>query len=208
MVINYYGKASIRLSFGDIVLALNPISKGADSKSNWFGADIALASLNDPIFNGTQDMTAGGKEPFEIVGPGEYELAGVFIRGYESKGPKNKINTVYTVVLEGMKVCHLGVLAANDLSTEVIEEISGSDILFVPLGAEETVSPKEAAKITRSLIPKLVIPILYHEDEKGTILSDFMKEIGASKTEPLAKLSLKKKDLENKEAEVVILQLS
>ena len=106
MVITYYGKGFVRLQFGDMVVAINPSSKNADAKSSRFGADIVLSSLRAPAFSGFENMTGGSKEPFAIDGAGEYELSDVFIRGYESVGPEAKINTVYTVILEGMKIVH------------------------------------------------------------------------------------------------------
>ncbi len=210
MVITYYGKAFVRLSFGDLVVAVNPIGKEAELKSARFGADITLSSLNHPAFDGTGELLAGGKEPFEITGAGEYELSGVFIRGYESKGPQEKINIIYTILLEGMKIVHLGALAENSLLPSVEEDIAGADILFVPVGDEATISPNVAAKLASSLIPKLIIPILYGEDEKSNFLSSFLKEIGGNgkKAEALLKLAIKKKDLEGKEAEVAVLKMS
>ncbi len=203
MVITYYGKAFVRLQFGDMVVAINPIDKEAKAKNSRFGADIALISLLSPEFNGIASLAYGSKEPTAFNGPGEYELADVFIKGYPSVGPKDKINTIYTVVLEGMKICHLGALTKNDLDPETVEEISGANILFVPLGDEDTMAPAAAAKLASSLIPNIVIPVLFGADDKAGPLREFLKEMGADQVEMVDKLSLKKKDLEEKEAEVV-----
>ena len=208
MIITYYGKAFVKLQFGDMTVAINPISKKVEGKSPRFGADIALSSLQVPEFSGTDLLVSSSKEPFIIDGPGEYELSDVFIKGYPSPGPDGRVNTIYMVQIEGMKICHLGGLAENNLADSILEEISGADVLFVPLGEQETVSAKLAAKLGSSLIPKIIIPVLYGEKETTGALIEFLKEIGGNKPKSIDKLSLKKKDLENKEGEVVVLMSS
>ena len=61
---------------------------------------------------------------------------------------------------------------------------------------------KTAAKLTSSLEPKLIIPMDYNE----STLKAFLKELGEEKAEVVDKLTLKKKDLDNKEGEVIVLQ--
>src|SRR5690606_37294762 len=141
MIITYYGKAFVKLQFGDMVVALNPIGKDSKAKSTRFGANIGLASLLTADFSGFESLNGGSKDLFTIDGPGEYELSDVFIKGYLSAGPADHLNTIYTVLLEGIKICHLGALALNDLPGDVVEEISGCDILFVPVGENDTLSP-------------------------------------------------------------------
>ncbi len=205
MVITYYGKAFVKLQFGDMVVAFNPIGKNSKAKSSRFGANIGLSSLRNDDFDGFDLLNGGNKDLFAIDGPGEYELSDVFIKGYASKGSEDKINTIYTVLLEGMKVCHLGALAFNDLPAEIVEDISGSDILFTPVGENETMSPKDSAKLASSLLPKIIIPVLYG-DSKSSALKDFLKEIGAPGEKTVDKLSLKKKDLEGRQGDVVVLE--
>ncbi len=125
MVITYYGGGFIKAVFGDTVIAINPIDKVAR-----FGADIALVSLSDDLFSGVAGLTGGGKEPFVIEGPGEYEYLGTFVKGYESTGPNGKVNTIYSFILEGMRVVCLGGLATNNIWPETLEEINGADLLI------------------------------------------------------------------------------
>lgn len=205
MIITYYGKAFVKLQFGDMIVALNPISKESKAKTSRFGANIALASLKSPDFSGVEMLSVGSKEPFVIDGPGEYELSDVFIKGYESVGPEEKLNTIYTVLLEGMRICHLGALAFNDLKGGIVEDISGCDVLFVPVGGNDTLSPKEASKMVTTLIPKIVIPVLFG-DSKSEELKEFLKEVGAPGEKSAEKISLKKKDLEGSQGRVVLLQ--
>src|SRR3989344_4368633 len=108
MIITYHGVDFFKVTFGDTVLAVNPTSKDSKFKGTRFGSDITLISLNSPEHNGADVTSRGDKESFLIQGPGEYEVSGVFIKGFLSKsnyGGSEKINTIYTVSLEGMHIC-------------------------------------------------------------------------------------------------------
>ncbi len=61
---------------------------------------------------------------------------------------------------------------------------------------------KASAKLVASLEPKMVIPMDYDE----VSLKAFLKETGEEKAEVVDKLTLKQKDLENKEGEVVVMK--
>ncbi|MDQ5958120.1 MAG: hypothetical protein QG665_470 [Patescibacteria group bacterium] len=205
MVITYLGTGFIKVTFGDTVIALNPVSKGTNGKTARFGADIAMVSAPLPAFAGVEGLTGGGKEPFIVDGPGEYEYSDIFIRGYQSSGPEGTINTIYSFILEGMRIVSLGVLASSDLAPEVIEDISGADILFAPAGDEGSMSGRLAGKLASSLDPKIIIPVL-HGGAKSDGLKEFLDEAGEPAGGVQDKLSIKKKDLEGKEAEVVVLE--
>ena len=91
MIITHYGGEFFKIQFGDATLALNPVSKDSKLKPTRFGADVALVSLDDPDFNGVDQIGFGEKMPFIISGPGEYEINGIFIQGFSSVGGKDKI---------------------------------------------------------------------------------------------------------------------
>jgi len=207
MIITYLGGEFIKVQFGDTILAFNPISKDSSLKSSKFGADIVLSSLNHSDMNGVEQVTFGEKKPFVLTGPGEYEVKDVFIKGLMSEsnyGGEKRINTVYSVSLEGMNICFLGAICTPELPKDTDEAIDGVDILFVPIGGEGVLSPSEAYKLAVGIEPKIIIPIHYGNIGIKDALKSFLKEAGEN-PKPEAKLTLKKKDLEGKEAEVVIL---
>src|SRR3989344_7980179 len=115
MVITHHGGQCFKVTFGDLTLVFDPISKGSALSPVRFGADIALVSRNHPDYNGIEEVTYGDKVPFAITGPGEYERAGVTVRGFPSAGPDGAINTIYSVELEDMILVHLGALSEEDL---------------------------------------------------------------------------------------------
>jgi L-ascorbate metabolism protein UlaG (beta-lactamase superfamily) len=192
-------------------LAFDPISKESKLKASSFGADIALVSLNHRDMNGVGQASRGEKEAFVINGPGEYEVKGVFIKGLPSAsyyGGEKKINTIYTVNLENMNLCFLGALSEVNIPNETKEAIDGVDILFVPVGdisndskEKGTLSAGEAYKFAVSLEPSIIIPMNYTDAS----LKAFIKEGGAEGLKPVDKLTIKKKDLEGKESEIIVL---
>ncbi len=210
MIITYHGADFFKVTFGDTTLAVNPISKDSPVKSTRFGSDITLVSLlNSPEHNGTDVTSRGEKESFIINGPGEYEVRGVFIKGFLSKssyGGEERINTIYTINLEGITLCFFGALGDEKIPANVVEAIDGVDILFVPIGGDGVLSPAVAHKLALQFEPKLIIPSHYGEVGEKDALKKFLKEAGEEKAESLDKLTIKKKDLEGKEGEVTVLQ--
>lgn len=210
MIITYQGVEFFKVQFGDTVLAFNPISKDSKFKNSRFFADVALVSANHADFNGVENLSYSGKEPFVISGPGEYEVKGVFIKGFASKsnyGEKERINTVYSVSLEGMNLFFLGAIGEPDVK-EAKEAIDGIDVLFVPIGGNGVLEPSVAYKFAVSLEPKIIIPMHYGDSLGKDALKVFLKEAGAEGVEHLDKLTLKKKDLEGKEGEVMVVTAS
>jgi len=204
MVITYQGVQSFKVQFGDTVLAFDPVSKDSKLKSSSFGADIALISLNHPDMNGAEQASRGERQAFVISGPGEYEVGGVFVKASNSVsnyGGSEHINTIYNVNLENMNLCFLGALGDANISADAKSSIENVDILFVPISGEGVLNPTEAYKFAVSLEPSIIIPMNY--DDKS--LKAFLKEGGADGTKAIDKLTIKKKDLEGKESEIVVL---
>lgn len=208
MIINFLGGEFVKIQFGDTVLAFNPVSKDSELKSSKFGADVVLSTLNHPDMNGVDVVTFGDKKPFAVSGPGEYEIGGVFIKGFASESNyagEKRINTIYTVTLENMNICFLGAIDNAELPKAADEAIDEVDILFVPIGGEGVLDPAKAYKLAVSIGPKIIIPIHYGDIGGKDALKAFLKEAGET-PKPEAKLTLKKKDLEGKDADVVVLE--
>jgi len=204
MVISYAGGECFKVSQGDLTLAFNPPAKDSKLASAKFGADIALVSLDHADFNGVENAAFGEREPFVIQGPGEYEVKGVAVRGFGTAAEyagKQSVNTIYSVVLEGMNLCFLGTLTSADLPAAAKQELDDIDVLFLPVGGDGVLEHAPAYKLAVQLEPKVIIPMHY----KPESLKAFLKEAGAEGTKAEEKLTIKKKDLEGKEAEVVVL---
>ncbi len=224
MIITHHGVDFFKVSFGDTTIAVNPISKDSKLKGTRFGSDITLISLNSLEHNGKEVTSRGEKESFVITGPGEYEVGGVFIKGFLSKskytllngvakGVDERINTIYTVSLEGMTLCFLGALSDVELTDQAKEGIDGVDIMFVPIGGAEdgTLDAAVAHKMAVKFGPKIIIPTHFSISGGGEVgdknaLKIFLKSAGAENVKSVDKLTLKRKDLDGKEGEVVVLE--
>jgi L-ascorbate metabolism protein UlaG (beta-lactamase superfamily) len=204
MVITYLGGECFKITQGDLTIALNPPSKNSSLKAPKFGSDIVLVSLNHEDFNGAEQMSFCDREPFVISGPGEYEVKGVSVRGFASEteyGGEKGINTIYSIALEGMDLVFLGALGSNALPQAAKAELDEIDVLFLPVGGEGVLGHADAYRLAVQLEPKIVIPMHYTPES----LKKFLKEAGED-IAPVEKLTLKRKDLEGKEDEIVVLQ--
>ena len=200
MVITYYGAACFKVQSGETVLAFNPPSKESEYKSPRFASDIVLVSSNHKDYNGWENLPgkAEGSKPFVADGNGEYEISGIYIKGIGSNG---RNNTVYSLVLEDISICHLGALS-KEMDPSLKEAVGEADILFIPIGGGELLDPQKAAGAAIHLEAKVVIPMNYDESQ----LKQFIKEFGAGGTVAADKLTIKKKDLAEKKGEVVVLK--
>lgn len=203
MVISYLGGQNFKISQGDLTISYNPPAKSSSISSSKFGADIALVSLDHEDFNGVENASFGERAPFVVEGPGEYEVKDVAIRGFgvpSTYDKKKTINTIYSVALEGMNLCFMGALETNELPASAKQELDEVDVLFLPIG-KGTLEQSEGYKLAVRLEPRVIIPMQYDAAE----LKSFLKEAGAEGTKPVEKLTVKRKDLEGREGEIVVL---
>ncbi len=177
MVITYQGGESFKISQGELSVVVNPKSKTS--------ADITLFSVG-------KDETSE-KSGFVVNGPGEYEIKGVSVKGFTSSGEGGMINTIYVVDFEGVNLCFLGKLKESDLPPETLEQLEEIDILFAPISQN---------KLAVSLEPSIIIPTGFTSES----LKKFLKDAGEDSAETLDKLVIKKKDLEGREGDVVVLK--
>ena len=208
MIITYQGVEFFKVQFGDVTIALNPVSKESKFKSSKFGSDIAIISADNNDFNGADVVSFAEKAPFVVSGPGEYEIKGITVKGFASKtkyGGEERINTVYSINLEGMNLCFLGAIGENELPKEIVEGIGDVDILFIPIGGDGVLDPVRAERISVEIEPKIIIPMHYGEVGEKDALKKFLKECGEEGTKAIDKLTIKRKDLDAKEGEVVVL---
>ncbi len=207
MIITHFGKEHFKLQVGDTVFAINPISKEGEGKIAKYGADVCLITTNHANYNGKDQVELGSKVPYVIAGPGEYEVAGIFIKAFgtettlkEGKTTKVFQNTSYAFTFDGIRIVFLGALSSK-LEPHHKEMIDETDVLFVPVGRDDfLLNAYDAHKLSTSLEPKIVIPMDYDE----VSLPIFLKEAGAEKVEPVEKLTIKRKDIEGKAGEVIL----
>ena len=211
MVITHHGGQCFKVTFGDLTLVFDPISKGGTLPAVRFGADVALISRSHPDMNGAAEVAYGDKQPFIVSGPGEYERGGVTVQGFLTKsryglakGQTEAVNTIYAVELEGMTLVHLGALSETELPKEARESIDEVDVLFVPVGGNGVLSSAEAGKLATALEPHIIVPMHWSGMGDPKALERFLKEEGGA-DETTDKLTLKKKDALTKDGAIIVI---
>lgn len=205
MILTYHDGFCVRASAGDTTVVFGPVSKASKNfKPTNFGADVAFVSLYHPDMNGVEEAGRGEKQPFSISGPGEYEIKDIAAFGFPSESSYDgdtRINTLYSVMFDGLSVFYAGAIGTTTLPKD-LEDMDPPDILIVPIGDKGALTPAQAQKLAVNLEAKIVIPVAYD----AASLKLFLKEAGAEDTKPEDKLTLKKKDVAGKENEVVVLK--
>ncbi|MDO8566384.1 MAG: MBL fold metallo-hydrolase [Candidatus Moranbacteria bacterium] len=216
MNIQYYGDFCFKISTKpagrateDIIIWTDPLQKGAGLRSPQGQVDLVFLSHEKK-----EDVQSALKDGTIIFdAPGEYASKGVSALGFQSYrdaalGAERGQNTIFTFESEDIHVCYLGALG-HDITPELLEKLNGVDVLFIPIGGADTISAKVAAELVRKIEPSIVIPMHYMiagltlplETEKA-----FCNAIGNCPMQALPKLNIKKKDLEGKPMEVVLLE--
>jgi L-ascorbate metabolism protein UlaG (beta-lactamase superfamily) len=212
MVITHHGGQCFKVTFGDLTLAFDPISKNGTLPAVKFGADIALISRNHPDMNGVAEVTYGERQPFVVNGPGEYERAGVTIQGFLTKSKyglakaqEEAINTVYAVDLEDMNLVFLGALNQTTLPADAREAIDEIDVLFVPVGGDGVLTPSQAHELAVSLEPRIIIPMHWSGMGEPKALEAYLKQEGGN-AETVEKLTIKKRDALSKDGAIIVIK--
>jgi len=215
MKIRYLGHSSFKIVTGSVTIITDPFNpEKVGLPYPKVQADLVLSSHDHPDHNYFEGVTG---EPFVISAPGEYEVKGVKVRGFQTfhddkGGVERGKNTIYLVETEDLSLCHLGDLG-HLLDDKIVEEFEDLDVLFVPVGGVYTLSVSDAAKVVAQLEPKYIFPMHYLiENGKGTIkdlqpVSAFLGEMGVGQIEPKDELNINSKSLPE-EAETVVLRPS
>lgn len=135
-----------------------------------------------------------------IEGPGEYGVGDFDIHGIAAQRHLDaetdpKLSTIYRVEIGDLRVAILGNIYEK-LNEEQLEEIGVVDILIIPVGGNGyTLDATGAATLTRSIDPKVVIPVHYADkalkyEVPQDPLETFVKELGAP-VEETAKYKVK-----------------
>lgn len=218
MNISYYGHSCFKITTKpagrateDVVIFTDPFDKSIGLRPPQGHADIVFVSHNHYDHN---NVSALKDDPVVIDLPGEYSARGVNAVGLDSfhddkNGMERGHNTIFVIESEDLRICHLGDLGC-DLTSEQLEEIDGIDVLFIPIGGKFTIDGKKAAELAKKIEPKIVIPMHYKMKGSNTDISDekkFCSEMGNCPTSKTNSLSIKKKDLEGKNMEAVIMSI-
>lgn len=219
MIIQYYGHSCFKITTksegknSDGVIAFtDPFDKEIGLKPPQGRADVVFISHNQHKDHNNVDALKDN--PVIVDAPGEYSVKGINVTGIDSfhddvEGAKRGRNTIFILDTEDIRICHLGDLGV-DLNVKQLEKIGDVDILMIPVGGNYTIDFKLAARISKKLSPSIIIPM--HYKIKGTKIDlsdekDFCSEMGNCPKERINKINLKKKDLEEKNMEILLMSI-
>lgn len=124
------------------------------------------------------------------------------------KGAKRGKNLVFTFLVDGLKVVHMGDIGCFD--EKVVAKIKNCDVLLIPVGGTFTVDATGAKQYVDSVQPKIVIPMHYKTDEHSFDVDGVDKFLALF---PSSRVTVSKSDTltlydlpENDETQVVVLE--
>lgn len=201
MHISWLGLSAFKFETKDAVVVTDPYAPTVAPRPLRAKADVVtVSSLGNPEHDHVEAVLG---PPFLIEHPGEFELKGIYIEGVEGGG-----STIFMFDVEDLKLAHFGDVRSVP-ADEVLEKLDGIDILFLPVGGRVTLEPEAAMRVVNAIEPHIVVPMHFHQDgwkvkEKLLPVSAFLREIGASKVEPVERLTVKKRDVGGEETRVVV----
>ena len=205
MELTFYGANCVRLAARKAQVVVDDNLKKLGLKEVTKPSDISLRT--------NREMPAHPEAVFSAEMPGEYEIAGMVIRGIaarshmDEEGKKSAV--IYTIQADDTKVVILGHIYP-ELSEQQLEQIGMIDVAVVPVGGNGyTLDGAGALTVIKQIEPKVVIPT--HYTDKGikyevpqSSLDEAVKNLGMEISEKSAKFKIKPSELSDTSRLVVL----
>jgi len=168
MQITYLGHSAFKLKGKTGVVVTDPYkTEAVGLHFPSVSADLVSISFNDAGHNALENVSpyASREKVFVVSKPGEYEVSGISIFGVPTTfknetGQSTVENNIFTILLENLRICHLGQLN-SELTAKQVEAIGSVDILLCPVGGLNTIDVAQAIKTIRQIEPSIVIPMYF-----------------------------------------------
>ena len=185
MKIKWYGHSAFLITSDQgAKIIIDPYESGAFGGQLSYGkikdqVDIVLTSHDHADHNYTKDLPG---TPQIVKGSGPKTAKGISMKGIStyhdpSQGSERGANTIFTLKIDNIQLCHLGDLG-HLLSDKELAEIGPVDILLIPVGGFFTIDPKEATRVAEQIKPKILIPMHFKTAKCGFPIApveDFLK---------------------------------
>ncbi len=209
MEIIWLGHSCFRLRGRDVTIVTDPFDRSSGYVMGKVGADVVTVSHTAPDHSNVRAIAGA---PKVVDGPGEYEIAGVFITGVATQresgeGAGRARNTAYLMEMDDLTVCHLGDLG-HILTPEQVEQMNNADILLIPVGGNNTINAAQAAEVISLIEPKIVIPMHFKTEAVQLEIDPvekFAREMGVKSLQPQPKLVVTRSTLPD-EQQIVVLE--
>src|SRR5574341_1621001 len=209
MEIVWLGHSCFRIRGREATIVTDPCPPSSGYAIGKPTADIVTISHPHPDHTYTKAIAGG---PTVLDGPGGYAIHGAFVTGISTyhdseRGADRGPNLAFIMEMEDIRVCHLGDLGHTP-TAEQAEEMTGVDILLIPIGGDTTIDGPKAAEIVSLLEARVIIPMHYQTAAtKGKLdpPDRLLKEMGVTAVpEPLPKLQVTRSNIPH-ETQVIVL---
>jgi len=194
--VKWLGNTCFRIKSREATVLMDPVARAGGVSMPKQKADIVTLSVR-----GSANALAQVEGDYTLIdGPGEYEVQDVFLSGIRTRrngaAAQKEFNTVYLVEMDEMIFCHLGNLSKS-LTEAQVEAMGDVDVLFVPIGGEESLSPAGATEVIGQIEPRLVIPMRYRIGEEAgkRALGEFAAALGLTEVPREDRLTIRKNTL-------------
>ena len=184
MDITWYGHNCFRITErGQVTIITDPFDEAIGLPAPKLKGDVVTISQDDPAFNYVETVRG---TPQVLRGPGEYEIANVFIYGaamHKITEQEAVWNVGYKVQYNGLTLLHLGNLAHIPDQT-VIQALGEVNVLLIPVGG--SLRAAQAAEVISLIEPHYIVPMQYALPGirlQLDPLDRFLKAMGVSKVQ-------------------------
>ena len=178
MVISLMGPSGVKCQVADFSVLVDP----------------PQGKKGNLVIRTQMELSKGDHFPEEgmIVGPGEYEIAGVKVRGVRlgKESTKNLIKTIFKVAFDDIRLGFFSALTGN-LDQEELNALGEVDVLFIDAEKSE-LTAKEMSSLIKKIEPSVIIPLT----DKGA--KKLLEESG-QKVSAEEKFVIKAKDINPEE---------
>jgi L-ascorbate metabolism protein UlaG (beta-lactamase superfamily) len=207
MHITWHGNYCVKIQSKEVTVVLDPYPTSVGLPPFRTKAEVvALSSPHNPEMSYTGGISG---EPLIIKSPGEYSVRGMTLHALGWHRDDNTESSIQRWQIEDLTILHLGALNRPLHDSELQElEVTGIDVLLLPVGGGSAFSLKEALATITTLEPRVVIPINYalpHLKEKLAGVEQFAKEMGVNTKAAEKKIILKASSLPADEQQTILL---
>ncbi len=168
MKIKWFGQSCFLLTAGDgTKLLMDPFKSDSHLTYKQVNEKVDAVTVSHEHADHNFTDALPGK-PEIIKGSADRTVKGMGIKGInvahdDAGGKKLGVNTVFCIVMDGVRLCHLGDLG-HRLSAEQLKSIGTVDVLLVPVGSVFTIDVEGANMICEDIKPRIAIPMHYRTD--------------------------------------------
>ena len=194
MDISWLGNSAVRVRSGQTAVVSDPYYAEDGFAMPPTSADIVTISMDAPRHSNANGVSGS---PRVLQGPGEYEIENFYISGMgtpvngeegEDRSAR-RVNTVYTMRAEGLRVCHAGALVPK-LTSRQLDELNNAEVLVVDAGGGES-GAKRVARLVNQIGPRIVVPVGWDAGDASdgaAALGALLSELGVAEASSQAAL--------------------